>query len=109
MKAKIPSFVRQNRTYKKRVARTGWRKPRGVDNKQRIQWKGQGALPKIGYGQAAASLHHHPSGMPEVLVHNEAELAKVKQAAVRFAGSMGRKKYLALKKKAREMKLKVLN
>ncbi|MBI2444934.1 50S ribosomal protein L32e [Candidatus Micrarchaeota archaeon] len=109
MKAKIPSFVRQNRTYKKRVARTGWRKPRGIDNKQRIQWKGQGALPKIGYGQANATLHFHPSGQAEILVHNAGELSKVKGAAVRFAGSMGRKKYLALKKKAAEMKLKVLN
>lgn len=106
---KIPSFVRQNRTYKKRVARTGWRKPRGIDNKQRIGWKGQGALPKIGYGQANATKHFHPAGMPEVLVHNEGELTKVKTSAVRFAGSIGRKKYLALKKKAAEMKLKVLN
>ncbi len=106
---KIPSFVRQNRTYKKRVARTGWRKPRGIDNKQRIQWKGQGALPKIGYGQAKATLHHHPSGMPEVLIHTEKQLTQVQNAAVRFSGSLGRKKYLALKKKARAMKLKVLN
>ncbi len=106
---KIPSFVRQNRTYKKRVARTGWRKPRGIDNKQRIQWKGQGALPKVGYGQEKATLHFHPSGMPEVLVHTEKQLSQVKNAAVRFSGSLGRKKYLALKKKARELKLKVLN
>ncbi|MBI5226335.1 50S ribosomal protein L32e [Candidatus Micrarchaeota archaeon] len=105
---KTPNFVRAN-SYKRRVSRTGWRKPRGIDSKQRIMWKSTPNMPKIGYGTAKATRHFHPSGKAEVLVHNEKELAGVKNAVVRFSGSMGRKKYLVLKKKAHDMKLKVLN
>ncbi len=109
MEAKIPSFVRQNRNFKKRVARTGWRKPRGIDNKQRIKNRGTGALPKIGYGTNAATRHFHPSGMKETLVSNAGQLDAVKDGAVRFSGTLGRRKYEALKKKALGKKLKVLN
>lgn len=102
-------FVRQNRAQKKRVARTGWRKPRGIDNKLRILKKGFGLLPKIGYRGACAGRGLHPCGKEEVLVSNEKELLSVKSEAVRFSGKLGKRKYDALKKKAAELKLKVLN
>ncbi|MBI4360650.1 50S ribosomal protein L32e [Candidatus Micrarchaeota archaeon] len=106
---KHPSFVRQNKRYKKRVHATGWRKPRGIDNKQRISRKSTGALPKIGYGVPKIERHHHPHAGKEVLVQNASDLSRVTTQAVRFSGTLGRKKYDALKKIAEERKLKVLN
>lgn len=106
---KHPSFVRQNKRFKKRVHGTGWRKPRGIDNKQRIARKGTGALPKVGYGVPRKERHHHPAAGKEVLVQNASDLARVQGEAVRFSGTLGRKKYESLKKIAEERKLKVLN
>lgn len=109
MNKKNPAFVRQNKRYKRRVHGTGWRKPRGIDNKQRISKKGTGALPKIGYGVSKKQRHYHPHAGKEVLVQNEGDLSRVKDEAVRFSGTLGKRKYGALKKIAEERKLKVLN
>src|SRR3989338_6481149 len=91
-----PQFKRQNRTQKVRVG-ASWRKPRGIDNKLRISRKSAGSIPKIGYQGARATRHHHPSGKPEVLVHTEGELSGLKNVVVRLSGSLGKRKYEAIK------------
>ena len=48
MAATHPKFARQNRAQKKRVGEA-WRKPRWIDNKQRVKLKWAGASPAIGY------------------------------------------------------------
>ncbi len=103
-----PQFKRQNRTQKARV-KASWRKPRGIDNKLRIMNKAAGSIPRIGYQGARKTRHHHPSGKPEVLVHTEKQLSGLSGVAVRLGGSLGKKKYEALKKKAVELKLHVVN
>ncbi len=108
MAVKHPRFVRQN-AYKRRVSRTGWRKPRGIDNKLRISRRTAGNLPKVGYQGPRAKRHTHPSGQKEILVSNEKQLAGVTNAVVRLSGTLGKKKYEALRKKAAELKLRVLN
>lgn len=107
---KIPSFKRQNRKLKKRVGES-WRKPRGTDNKQRVQRQGFGALPKIGYRQPRSGRGLHPSGMREVMVSNPGQLEGLDKAsqAARISASTGGRKRLQIAKKARELGVRVLN
>ena len=108
---KIPKFERQNRAITKRVG-SSWRKPRGIDNKLRVQKRGTGAMPRIGYRKPRDSRGFHPSGRKEVLVHNPRELEGLKNGegvAVRIGRTVGKKKSEAIRKAAREKGLKVLN
>ncbi len=85
-----------------------WRKPRGIDVHLRPSG---GRIPKSGYGTARKIRGLHPCGKKEVLVRNEAELSLLqgKNAAVRIAGRVGKKKRAAIRKKCAELGAKVLN
>ena len=108
-KRKLPKFQRQNVAQKKRIARTGWRKPRGIDNKLRIHKKGYGALPRIGFRTPRALRGLHPSGLKEVLVSSVKELNGLKNVAVRITGGVGRKKRGQIVSEAKKMQLRILN
>ncbi len=105
---KVPKFKRQNSDMKKRVG-DAWRKPRGIDNKQRVQKKGYGPLPRIGYRTPRAGRYNHPLGMKEVLVSSMRELAGLKGVAVRFSAALGRRKKVLLVAEAKKMQLRILN
>jgi large subunit ribosomal protein L32e len=47
-----------------------WRRPKGIDNRVRRKFKGQIAMPKIGYGNAKETRHMLPNGMRKLLVKN---------------------------------------
>ncbi|KAF8314319.1 ribosomal protein L32e [Clavulina sp. PMI_390] len=51
-----------------------WRKPKGIDNRVRRRFKGQAAMPKIGYGSNKKTRHLLPNGLKKFLVHNTNEL-----------------------------------
>ena len=107
---KLPKFVRQNKWYKKRVDKTGWRKPRGIDNKLRVRVAGSGNLPKIGYRRPAATRGLHPSGKAEVMVFNVADLSKVgKENVARISGTVGEKKRVQIRLVAAQKSIKLLN
>ena len=107
-KAKKPEFNFHDSHKKKRLG-TSWRKPRGLHNKLRQQVAAKGKLVRPGFGSPAAVRGFHPSGMPEVLVNNVAELSRAEGCAVRIASAVGMKKRLEIQAKAAEMGLKVLN
>ena len=87
-----------------------WRRPRGIDNKQRIRKRSAGPVPRVGYRNAVSLRFLHPSGLKEVLVHNMNELlAAGTNVVIRVAGGVGAKKRAVLEVKATEMKLRVLN
>ena len=99
-------FKRQNRAIDKRVGES-WRKPRGIDNKQRIQLRGTSAIPKIGYRGKKTERHLHPSGLKEKIVFTVKELEK--GFCIRIGGSVGLKKKKVIVAEAKKMGLKVLN
>ena len=109
MEKKIPRFLRQNYKVKGRVG-DAWRKPRGIDNKQRIQKKGSTPMPRIGYRSPRATRGLHPSGKKEMLVFNPAQLSLIDQSkyAGRIAGGVGGKKRAMISKKAKELGIKLI-
>ena len=85
-----------------------WRVPRGIDFVLR---KEDGKRPKVGYRTPKKIRGLHPSGFKEMLVHNEEDVKKAKEAgcAIRIAGSVGKKKREQIIKIANELDIKILN
>ncbi|BBL67526.1 50S ribosomal protein L32e [Methanoculleus chikugoensis] len=105
-----PAFKRRGLHRKVKLADV-WRRPRGLHNKQRRQFRAKGALPRPGYGGPAAVRGMHPSGYAEVRVFTPADLVDLNPEiqAVRIAGSVGNRKRGAIQERALELGLKVLN
>ncbi|MCD6522855.1 MAG: 50S ribosomal protein L32e [Candidatus Diapherotrites archaeon] len=94
MEKKKPSFKRQYSSYKKRgKVQTSWRKPRGIDSKQRKHKKAKGAHPRVGYGSPRVTRGMHPKGKHEVLVRNMKDVESLnKDVLVRISATVGEKK-----------------
>ncbi len=107
-KSKKPEFNRHDTQKKKRLG-LSWRKPRGLHNKLRQQVSAKGKLVRPGFGSPKAVRGFHPSGFPEILVNNVADLTKAEGCVVRIASTVGQKKRLEIQAKAAELNLKVLN
>jgi len=110
-KKKKPHWHRQLSHHFKRIAKRGWRRPRGKDSKQKRKVASRGHRVEIGYRQDKRIRGLHPSGLREVRVFNVRMLDGLdnKIHAVRIASSVGKKKRDQIIKKAEEMKLRVLN
>lgn len=103
------NFKRANAKQYKRVKQT-WRKPHGIDSKQRIRVRSRGKIPHAGCGTNANTRNQHPTGVFEALVANARDLEAVREGtAVRFTAGIGVLKKKALVAKAKEKGLKVLN
>lgn len=112
-KKKKPNFNVPNYKKKKRIKKR-WRKPRGIDSKKRIRRKEFGASPRVGYKKKKSIRGKHPLGVKEVLIHNLKELAeKVNEMkekwAVRISGKVSKRSKDAIRKRAKEMKVRTLN
>jgi len=107
---KHPKFQRPNVGRLKRLKKV-WRKPRGIDSKQRMRRKSAGAVPKIGWRNPKSERGIHPSGYKEVLVHNAEELRKINPSveAARIAAGVGERKRAEMRKAAAEEGIKILN
>ena len=105
-----PRFVRQE-SWRYDKLKPTWRKPKGVDNKIRLQQAGFPPLVKVGYRTPRVARDLHPSGMMEKLVHNPAELDGIdpKLYAIRIAGTVGARKREAIRDKAVKLGIKLLN
>lgn len=107
---KKPKFKRwMSQTYKR--IKESWRRPRGLHSKIRVREKSKIKMPAIGWGAPKALRGLHPSGLKEVLVHNLKELEKVdpKKEAVKIFHAIGKKKREEILKRAKELRIKVLN
>jgi large subunit ribosomal protein L32e len=109
--SKRPDFKRQEYHRRKRLQRTGWRRPRGLHSKMRRHMGYRGKVVRIGYGGPKAVRHLHPSGFAEVVVHNVADLEKIdpKVQAARVAHTVGMRKRTQIEDRADEMKIRILN
>ena len=110
-KKKTPSFRRTEWFRYKRLSRSGWRAPHGMDNKQRRNYKYRGSLVRIGHGKVAAARFLHPSGFREVMVHNTADLESIdpETEAARVGSSVGGRKREHIYARADELGVRVLN
>jgi len=105
-----PEFKRGESWRYKRLE-TSWRKPKGVDNHQRLQKKSRPRIVKIGYGGPKSAKGLHPSGYTDNLVYNVSDLEQLnpKTDGVRIGHSVGTKKRKEVISKAIENKFKVFN
>ena len=110
-KKKTPSFRRTEWFRYKRLSRSGWRAPHGMDNKQRRNYKYRGSLVRIGHGKVAAARFLHPSGFREVMVHNTGDLESIdpETEAARVGASVGGRKREHIYARADELGVRVLN
>ena len=108
---KQPKFRRQEWYRYKRLSRSGWRKPKGYQSKQRLNMKYRTPMARVGYGKVRAAKNLHPSGFIEVLVHNSSSLDDIdpKTQAIRIGARVGNRKRLAIHNKADELGIRILN
>ena len=108
---KQPKFRRQEWYRYKRLARSGWRKPKGYQSNQRLNMKYRTPMARVGYGKVRGAKGLHPSGFIEVLVHNADALEDVdpKTHAIRIGARVGNRKRFAIHNKADEMGIRILN
>ena len=108
---KQPKFRRQEWYRYKRLSRSGWRKPKGYQSKQRLNMKYRTPMARVGYGKVRAAKDLHPSGFIEVLVHNSSSLEEIdpKTQAIRIGKRVGNRKRLSIHIKADELGIRILN
>lgn len=106
---KRPSFERCD-SYKRSEVSPSWRKPKGLQNKMRLQRHGKPAIVKEGYRNPRAVRGLDASGLVPVLVHNVAMLqgldAKTQGVVI---ANVGNKKRVAIIEACGKAGLKVLN
>ncbi len=109
-KGKKPEFRRTDSHKYKRLD-SNWRRPRGLQGKQRRHVAAKGALVQVGYGSPAAVKGLHPSGYMEVLVRNMADMENVDPSveAIRIAGVVGARKKAIIEAEATKLGIKILN
>ncbi|KAF3908624.1 hypothetical protein AA313_de0202011 [Arthrobotrys entomopaga] len=90
-----------------------WRKPKGIDNRVRRRFKGQAAMPKIGYGSNKKTRHMMPSGHKAFLVHNVSDVDLLLMHNHTFAAeishSVSSRKRIEIIAKAKKLGVKVTN
>ncbi|MCJ1342603.1 60S ribosomal protein L32 [Peltigera leucophlebia] len=101
----------QSDTYK--CVDAAWRKPKGIDNRVRRRFKGQAAMPSIGYGSNKKTRHLMPSGHKAFLVHNPTDvdllLMHNRTFAAEIAHAVSSKKRVEIVAKAKQLGVKVTN
>jgi large subunit ribosomal protein L32e len=110
-KKKTPSFRRTEWFRYKRLSRSGWRAPHGMDSKQRRNYRYRGSLVRVGHGKVAEARGLHPSGFREVMVHNINDLEPIdpETQAARIGRTVGNRKREHIHARADELGIRILN
>ena len=110
-KKATPVFQRTEWFRYKRLSRSGWRKPKGMDNKQRRNYKYRSSLVRVGHGKVSLARGLHPSGFREVMVHNPDDLEKIdpETEAARVGRTVGGRKRERIHTRADELGIRILN
>ncbi len=107
-----PLFVRQAAHRYYRIGRDGaWRRPRGLQSKQRRHYGYRSEVVRIGYGSPADVRGLVPSGFAPVIVNTSADLERldVQREAAIIARTVGTRRRLVLEEEARKRGVHVLN
>ena len=110
-KKKQPAFRRQEWFRYRRLSKTGWRKPKGMQSSQRVNRKYRSPMARIGYRKIASVRGLHPSGFEEVMVHKPDDLDGIdpERQAVRIGARVGNRKRSLIQDRADDLGLRVLN
>ncbi len=113
LKKKKPRFLNLARYWRLGAVKS-WRKPRGIDNKQRLKLKSRPKQPVIGYKNPDEIRGLHPSGKRPVIVHNVKELRDVanrygNEVIIYIAGAVGGRKRAAIREEAQKLGLNLAN
>lgn len=104
-KRKNPKFIRQCAHKKRRISRTGWRKPKGGDSKMRLCKKGHRKMVSSGFGNPKSLRGLTKKGYKEVLVSNLLDLKDIslnypERCVILISSSVGNKKKIEIIKEA---------
>ncbi len=113
LKKKKPRFLNVGR-YLHGHGLTSWRRPRGIDNKQRIRKKGQPKVPSIGYKNPEKVRGLHPTGLIPKVIHSTSDLERIpeeskKKVIIYIGRTVGKRKRTQLIEKARELGFRIIN
>ena len=108
---KQPKFRPQESYRYYRLSRTGWRKPKGMQSKQRLNMKYRTPMARVGYGKISAVRGLHSSGFEDVLVNQPSDLDGLdpERQAIRIGASVGNRKRTKIHDRADDLGLRVLN
>ena len=109
---KRPRFVRQAAHRYQRIGRDqSWRRPRGLQSKQRRHYGYRPAIVRVGYRTPVRARGLVPSGFRPILVETTRALEQIdplKEAAI-LARGIGTRRRLVLEEAARRLGIRVLN
>jgi len=113
LKKKKPRFLNVGR-YLHGHGLVSWRRPRGIDSKQRIRKKGQPKVPSIGYKNPEKIRGLHPTGLTPKVVYSISDIERIpeetRDKVILYIGrTVGKRKRSLLIEKAREMGFKIIN
>ena len=110
IKAKKPTFTRQESHRKKKMDDGKWRRPRGIHSKMRLHQRGKKTSPSPGYGSPREVEGLHSSGLRPVVVHTLQEIDGMQKHEGAIIGSkVGMRKRAMLVEHAKKKGVTVLN
>lgn len=89
VKKRTKKFIRHQADQFFRIARSSWRKPKGIDGRVRRRFKGAIPMPSIGYGSDKKTRNVHPNGFKSVVVYNVSELEMLMMHNRTYAATIG--------------------
>lgn len=109
MNKRKPKFIRQDNKKKKRI-KSNWRKPRGIDSKLRLQFRGHAVVVKVGYKAPADVRGMNREGLIEIKINNVQDLKQLDEKSIGVvASTVGMKKKLAIIEEANKINVKLSN
>ena len=113
VKKRTKSFNKYQSDRFKRLQNTSWRRPKGIDSRERRKFKGLAPMPNIGYGSAKKTRHLLPNGFLKFVVHNVKDLDLLlmhnRKYCAEIAHNVSTLNRKAIVERARQLNVKVTN